>query len=210
MKPGDFPVAGELRAASRLKRKTAGKTPSRFMGKAATAQFQNVWIWPGRGTPRRSYFSVVWPERAGGGLVPRVLRTLNLWRVLCKYPRGLVKTLWSGSYYLWSSSQPAHTASNFAGERVTLVLLRPLSSSHLEAKNENGREKLPAVCWGSAVTALSRDVWIWPSQSPDKATLVRPYSPSSRKTRSRSLPACRCSFRNRCQSLTQRNTFPPG
>src|ERR1039457_186116 len=67
---------------------------------------------------------------------------------------------------------------NFAGGRATRLLLRlffwPLSLGHLEAKNENGREKLPAVCWGSAVTALSRDVWIWPSQSPAKATLARP------------------------------------
>ncbi len=125
------------------------------------------------------------------------------------------KTLWSGSYYSYRVvPQPAHTASNFAGGRVTLVLLRlffwPLSSSHFEAKNENGREKLPAVCWGSAVTALSRDVWIWPSQSPDKATLVRPYSTSSRKTRSRSLLACRCSFRSRCQWLAHRSTGHPG
>ena len=113
MKPGAFPVAGALRAASRLKRKTAGKTPSRFLGKAATAQFQNVWIWPGPKNspakllqPSRALTApqvgrlevvilldppVVWRLSAGGGLAPRVLATLNLWRVLCKYPRGLVK-----------------------------------------------------------------------------------------------------------------------
>ncbi len=185
------------------------------MGKAATAQFQNVWIWPGRRTPRRSYFSVVWRLSAGGGLAPRVLRTLNLWRVLCKYPRGLSQKHYGPEATTYRVvPQPAHTVSNFAGGRVTLVLLRlffwPPSFGHLEAKNENGREKLPAVCWGSAVTALSRDVWIWPSQSPDKATLVRPYSPSSRKTRSRSLLACRGRIRNRCQAFSQRSTSPPG
>ena len=43
-----------------------------------------------------------------------------------------------------------------------------------ERKMKTAGENSQPFGWGSAVTALSRDVWIWPSQSPAKATLARP------------------------------------
>jgi hypothetical protein len=46
--------------------------------------------------------------------------------------------------------------------------------------------------------------------SPNEAISAFPYSTSSRKTKSRSLPPCRGSSRSRCQWLAHKNTGFPG
>jgi hypothetical protein len=72
------------------------------------------------------------------------------------------------------------------------------------SEKENGWEKLPAVSGGLLQPPRSA------ATDPNEAISAPPYRLSSWKTRSRSLPTCRGSCPSRCQSLTHKNTGPPG
>ncbi len=82
---------------------------------------------------------------------------------------------------------------------LTAAFLLPL-----EVKKTAGK-KLPAVSRRTAATQLGSA-----ATDPKKAISALLYSPSSRKTRSRSLPPCRDRVRSRCQWSAHRNTGSPG
>src|SRR5208282_4000914 len=107
----------------------------------------------------------------------------------------------------WPRTSPFHggnAGSNPAGDAKHPSMLAAAFSFVIGSEKENGWEKLPAVSGGLLQPPRSA------ATDPNEAISAPPYRLSSWKTRSRSLPTCRGSCPSRCQSLTHKNTGPPG